>query len=135
MEKMTAVVLNARHGAIMSPSANIKVPFGWTALVGRMLTRLEELPTDTRAFLIVTIVRIDDDGLLDVGLMASPPHMPPGGWERVEDIIADARNEAAWSCVKDHRPAWIVRPLKGGPRPLCPECQQSAGLKVECHHA
>lgn len=135
MEKMTAVVLNAKHGAIISPDALVKVPFGWTNLVSRMLTKLEDLPTDIRAFLIVTVVRIDDDGLLDVGLMASPPHMSLGGWEQVEDIVADARNEAAWSCVKDHRPGWIVHLPKGHPKPLCPECQESAGLKPECARA
>ena len=135
MEEMTAVVLNARHGAIIMPDATINVPFGWTALVGRMLTKIEELPSEIRAYLMVTGIVIDENGLLDVHVFASPPHMPEGGWEQVEDIIADARNEAAWSCIRDHRPAWIVRPPKGGPRPLCPECQQAAGLTPECHSA
>jgi hypothetical protein len=135
MEKFTAAILNKKHGAIIMPDAHICVPFGWHSIVSRMLTRVEELPTDIRAFLIVSAVQIDTDGLLNVGMVASPPHMPPGGWEQVEDIIADARNEAAWSCIRDHRPAWIVHTGKGFPRPLCPECQQSAGLKVECHHA
>jgi hypothetical protein len=135
MEKMTATVLNARHGAIIMPDADIRVPFGWTNLVGRMLTKIESLPTDIRAFLIVSSIVIDHDGLLHVGMVASPPHMPPGGWEQVEDIIADARNEAAWSCVRDHKPGWIVRLPKGHPRPLCPECQEAAGVKMECARA
>ena len=135
MEEMTAVVINARHGAIIMPDAEVRVPFGWTNLVGRMLTRIEDLPTEIRAFLIVSAITVDDDGLLDVRVMASPPHMPEGGLQTVEDIIADARNEAAWSCVTDHKPGWIVRTRKGFPRPLCPECQEGAGVTVKCARA
>lgn len=135
MEKFTALILNKKHGAIIMPDASVRVPFGWHSIVSRMLTRLEELPTSVRAYLIVQGVGIGPDGLLHVDMVASPPHMSEGGWELVEDIIADARNEAAWSCIKDHKPAWIVCPPRGFPRPLCTECQQSAGLKVECHSA
>lgn len=135
MEKFTALVLNGKHGNIIMPDAAICVPFGWHSIISRMLARIEELPTDIRAFLIVSAIRIDDDGLLDVGLMASPPHMSAGGWEQVEGIIADARTECAWSCVLDHSPAWIVHPPKGRPRPLCPECQEAAGIQVVCARA
>lgn len=135
MEKLTAAILNRKHGAIIMPDAAIDVPFGWHSIISRMLTRLEELPTDIRAFLIVSMIRIDDDGLLDVGVMASPAHMPEGGPEQVEDIVADARNEAAWSCIRDHKPGWIVHLPKGHPRALCPECQEAAGLTMECARA
>ena len=135
MEKMTATVLNAKHGAIIMPDADVRVPFGWTNLVGRMLAKIEGLPTEIRACLMVTGIVIDENGLLDVHVFASPPHMLEGGWEQVEDIVADARNEAAWSCVRDHKPGWIVHSPKGFPKPLCPECQEAAGVKMECARA
>jgi hypothetical protein len=124
MEELTAVVLNARHSAIIAPEATVSVPFGWTGIVGRMLSRLEELPSATRAFLVVTAIEVDVDGLLHVDMVAKPELMANGSICDIEDIIRDARNHAAWSCVNDTREAWIVRPPRGGTRPLCPTCQQ-----------
>lgn len=117
------------------PDAHIRVPIGWHSIVSRMLARIEKLPMSTRAFLMITAVELGHDGLLHVDLHVFPELMEPGGMAQVESIIIDARDEAAWTCVRDHRPAWIVHPPKGYPRPLCPACQEAAGIKPECARA
>ena len=135
MEEMTAVVLNAKHGAIIMPDAHLKVPFGWTSIVGRMLSRIAELPTTIRAFLMITGIEQGPDGLLHIDLHVIPNMMESGGMAQVEGIIKEARDEAAWTCVRDHKPGWIVHTKRGFPRPMCPACQEAAGLTPECHNA
>jgi hypothetical protein len=135
MEKLTAAVLNKKHGAIIMVGARVNVPFGWYLLVDRMLAQLADLPTNVRAFLIVQGVAVDGDGQLAVSIAAATDLISPDGWAAVDAIVAEARSTAAWTCVRDRKEAWIVSPSRGRPRPLCRECQQSAGLKVECHNA
>jgi len=135
MERFTAAILHKAYGNILTPHAELRVPFGWHSIVKKMLQRLHDLPTATRAMMMVTGISINRDGLLDVEIISNPGLMPDGGLESVEGIVSDARNECAWTCVKDHRPAWIVHTGGGFPRPLCPECQQSAGVYVECARA
>jgi hypothetical protein len=133
MEKLTAAVLNKKHGAIIMIGAHVRVPFGWYLLVDAMLAKLADLPTEVRAFLIVQGIAIDADGLLSVSIAAATDLISSEGWAQVEAIVSEARSAAAWTCVKDRREAWIVSPPRGRPRPLCRECQQEAGLKPVCH--
>lgn len=135
MEKLTAAVLVRKHGAIIMVGAHVRVPYGWYILVDQMMAKLADLPTEVRGFLIVQGVAIDCDGLLAVSIAAATELISAEGWAMVNGIIAEARSAAAWTCVRDRKEAWIVSPPRGRPRPLCPECQQAAGLKVECHHA
>jgi hypothetical protein len=131
MEKLTAVVLNSRYGNIIAAESDVCIPFGWTAIVSGMLQRIHDLPTATRARLIVTALRVDDHGLLEVDIAAVLELMADGAIRDIEAIVRDARNHAAWSCVRDGKAAWIVRPPKGLPRPLCPECQRDLNMSAE----
>lgn len=135
MEPLTAAVIRGRFGTLIAPDADIVLSFGWTAICTTMLQKLQDLPSDVRAFLVISGIGIDEDGLLHVDLIAIPHLMPPGAMSEIEAIIRDARDLAAWSCIRDHKPGWIVHTGKGYPRPLCPECQVAAGLKPECASA
>jgi hypothetical protein len=132
MEELTAVVLHKKFGNILVSDARVDIPWGWHMIVDKMLGRLAELPTNIRCYLIVNGIRIDDDGLLMTRMVALPDHMPQGGFETVQQIVADARNEAAWTCVSHSGEAgWIVRVRTGHPRPLCPACQDRNHIKPQ----
>lgn len=132
MEELTAVVLNKTFGTMISPDAHVRVPWGWYRLVKEMMTKLADLPTEVRAFMIVQGVAIDANGMLAVSIAAATDHVSAEGWAAVEGIVADARAEAAWTCVRDRKEGWLVSPPRGRPRPLCPACQQEIGMKVKC---
>ena len=124
-----------RHGAIISPRAEVDIPMGWLPAVDDMLTRIAALPTDIRAFLIVVgIFRDPETALLDVAIGASPEHMPAGGMETVDGIVQNTRNLLAWTCETDGHEGWLVHG-KTGPTILCPACQRNLGIEVHCHGA
>lgn len=133
METLTAALLNDKHGAIISPGGDVRVPVGWHAAVDDMLSKLADLPTDIRAFMMVVGIAPDDEtGLLEVVIAANPDLMSPGGSAQVQAIVKDARDLCAWSCVNGGAHGWLVR-TKLGPRVLCPDCQVEAGLEVKCY--
>ena len=134
MEALTAVVLRAKHGSFIAAAADILVPFGWTAIVSVMMSKLGKLPVRALAGLTITAVEIDHDGLLFVDFEITASMMPSGSVAEIESIMQDAKNHAAWSCVRDGKAAWIVAPPTGMPRPLCPECQASVGIETRAAH-
>jgi len=135
MEELTAAVLSKMFGTMISPDAHVRVPWGWYPLVKAMMTKLSDLPSDVRVFMIVQGVAIDERGMLSVSIAAATDHVSSEGWAMVERIVSDARAEAAWTCVSDRKEGWLVSPPRGRPRPLCIACQQKVGLTVECHSA
>ncbi len=132
MEKLVAVVLRSKHPGILANNASVSVPFGWTALVAEMLDELSALP------ITVTDLGIDGDGLLHVETVDDRAFDPletvlyPSA---IDTVVRHARTLAAWTCVKDSKPAWIVWPPVGYPRPLCPDCQGHMNMKLECARA
>ncbi|WP_331373426.1 hypothetical protein [Sinorhizobium chiapasense] len=86
---MTGNDLNELYGAIISPAASVVIPEHWMPAVHEALAAFRDLPTDIRAFMIVTGIR-DCDGLVfDVG--AVPHLMPPDGLTRIGEIVESAR--------------------------------------------
>ncbi|UTY48561.1 hypothetical protein [Sinorhizobium fredii] len=87
---MTAAELNEIYGAVISPDARVFVPASWMPAVHDALRAIEELPTDIRAFAIVTGV-IESDGQLQVKIAAAPEYMPENGMQRIAEIIEKAQ--------------------------------------------
>lgn len=86
---MTGNELNELYGAIISPAAAVSVPEHWMPAIHDALAAFRDLPTDVRAFMIVTGIR-DCDGLVfDVG--AVPHLMPTDGLTRIGEIVEAAR--------------------------------------------
>lgn len=135
METLTAGVLRFQHGAILTRDVYISIPFGWTAIVSRMLGQLCELPAAINLSLVVTSIEVDRNGLLVVDLRAEPGAMPPGTIRDVEAIIQEAKTQAAWTCGRDGRAGWLINPPKGCARTLCPDCQLEANVDLMCHQA
>ncbi|WP_156379676.1 hypothetical protein [Rhizobium sp. Leaf383] len=69
---------------------------------------------------------------LDVGYETAV--YPDDIYDRVLEIVTDARTLSAWSCAVDGRPGWLVNGA-GGPVVLCPVCQTAAGMEVRRHEA
>lgn len=135
MEELTAAVLRSKYGKIVGRGADIDVPWGWHMIASRMLQKLADLPTAVRSWISVTAIRLDSNGLLEVGIAAVEELIAVGGMDAVKRIVQDARNLAAWSCTRDSREAWIVHPRRGLPRPLCPDCQRQLHVHAEMHCA
>ena len=89
---MTAEELNDQYGAIISPSAAIAVPEHWMPAIHDALAAFRDLPTDVRAFMIVTGIRNSRGLVFDVG--AVPDLMPPDGLERISEIVLKAQAAA-----------------------------------------
>lgn len=86
---MSGDELNELYGAIISPTAAVSVPEPWMPAIHDALAAFRDLPTDVRAFFIVTGIR-DNDGLVfDVG--AVPHLMPPDGLKRIGEIVEKAQ--------------------------------------------
>jgi hypothetical protein len=134
MEELTAAILSDKFGGLINPRAVVAVPFGWHMIVYSALEKLDNLPSSIRAFMLVEGIVADEHGLLQVVLAAAAEYWPEGAAETVAGIIKDARNLAAWSCVSDGNPGWLVH-VKGRPRVLCPECQEKSSLEVRRHEA
>ncbi|MBP2235231.1 hypothetical protein J2Z31_001723 [Sinorhizobium kostiense] len=87
---MTAAELNELFGAIIAPTAEVSIPDAWLPAVHDALRAIEELPTDIRAFAIVTGV-IESDGQLRIKITAAPEYMPEDGMQRIAEIVANAQ--------------------------------------------
>lgn len=84
---MTGDELNAQYGSIIMPDAAVSVAEAWHPAIHEMLAALETLPTEIRAFLIVTGIVRSPRGQLSVVAASLPTLMPVDGMERVEQII------------------------------------------------
>jgi hypothetical protein len=87
---MTADELNRTYGAIISPTASVAVPAHWMPAIHDALAAFRDLPTCVRAFMIVTGIREDSDGLVfEIG--AATHLMPSDGLMRIGEIVETAQ--------------------------------------------
>ncbi|MET4687607.1 hypothetical protein [Sinorhizobium fredii] len=87
---MTADELNEIYGAVISPDARVSVPEVWMSAVHDALRAFEELPTDIRAFAIITGI-VESGGQLRINLAAAPEHMAEGGMQLIAEIVKTAQ--------------------------------------------
>ncbi|TAU25117.1 hypothetical protein ELI48_02325 [Rhizobium ruizarguesonis] len=88
---MTGDDLNAQYGSIIMPDAVVSsVPAAWHPAIHEMLSALEALPTEIRAFLIVTAIGSSPSGQLSVAAASLSALMPIDGMEQFEAIIERA---------------------------------------------
>ncbi len=86
---MTGNELNELYGSIIAPTASVSVPDAWLPAIHKALAAFSDLPTNVRAFMIVTGIR-DSEGLVfDLG--AVPHLMPSDGLQRIADIVETAQ--------------------------------------------
>ncbi|AMD59379.1 hypothetical protein AWN88_13985 [Agrobacterium tumefaciens] len=86
---MTGDELNGMYGAIISPSAAVAIPEHWMPAVHAALAAFRDLPTDVRAFMIVTGIRAENGLIIELG--GVPDLMPPDGLERISEIVLKAQ--------------------------------------------
>lgn len=86
---MTGNELNKLYGSIISPTTSVSVPDAWLPAIHEALAALRDLPTNVRAFMIVTGIR-DRDGLV-FEVRAVPDFMPPDGLKRIGEIVETAQ--------------------------------------------
>jgi hypothetical protein len=123
MDTLNAQLLNDAYGSVIMPDARCSVPFGWFSAVDTMMKALHDLPTDVRAYLMVTGIYRRADGLLGVDTMMLEDYMPVGGRQFVEDIVQRAVTLTTWTCVKDGRPGWWSSVPGKGASIRCACCQ------------
>lgn len=87
---MTAEDFNCLYGAVIAPNARVSVPREWLPAIQTAMQAICDLPTETRAFVIVTGL-VEERGSLVVDVMAAVPFIPADGLQRLRDIIAAAQ--------------------------------------------
>lgn len=122
MERLTAGVLHEAFGNVIMPGARIRVPFGWAAIAWEMMQSIHDLPTDIRAYIIVSGIGANEDGLLVVDMLAVDEYLTDDGRKTLRDIVHRAVDRAAWTCERDGAPGWYTS-YGPTPRILCAECQ------------
>ncbi|WCJ62807.1 hypothetical protein [Agrobacterium tumefaciens] len=86
---MTGNDLNELYGAIIAPTASVSVPDAWLTAIHDALAAFRDLPTDIRAFMIVTGIRAENGLVIEIG--GVPDLMPPDGLQRIGEIVETAQ--------------------------------------------
>lgn len=86
---MTGDELNKLYGAIITPDAQVQVPEAWMPATHVALAAFHDLPTEVRAFMIVTGIRDSDGLVIEIG--AVPDLMPADGLQRIGEIVGTAQ--------------------------------------------
>ncbi|TAT77156.1 hypothetical protein [Rhizobium ruizarguesonis] len=84
---MTGEEFNEQYGSIIMPDAAVSVREAWHPAIHEMLADLEALPSDVRAFFIVTSIGCSPSGQLNVVAGSLPALMPIDGMNRLDDIV------------------------------------------------
>ncbi len=129
MENLIAAYLFERYTLLISPTC-AQVPLGWQDDVEVMLRTLDELPTETRCFLMIDGIFVEKDGDLVLSLIACMHLMPPDGVQRIRDAYATAKEAVKTKCV-DCGARGILVNAREGRRVLCLVCQDKRG--IVCH--